>query len=669
MPRRPARKSDKLLNAKINVSTAAQILNVSSSTLRRLEKEGRITSVRENNGYRFFNVVDVTALKGALEEEKKHKKEIKTRYLPITSGNKTYSKPVTETSKETTPIEVEKTVSQEVPSNIPSEITGTEITEKSTVQDTFIREPVEHKYLKNPLKSNITFGSFKKAFAYPMQTAFIIMFVFILSNTLTRNPAALLGYTPLFQNNINLSFLNDTVLGLLTKDDINYPNVPFNKNLAAVLAGKDRNPNYIFNINIPGVFKDNVTVEGDLSVDGLTSLLGDLNVTGLSSLEGALNVTGLASLNGGLSTPSIADVTSIDDTTKTTLEETLELAGDVIGTLNNTQITGLNGFQLGDVSPEDGNILMVVDGKWDAAPTTDITELGTIGTGTWQGSTVATGYGGTGLTTYATGDMLYASANNTLSRLPISGTANYFLISNGTIPTWQDPADYLNTVSWLVTGNSGTEPLTNFLGTTDNQPLAFRTNDIERLRIDTNGYVGIGTDDPFTGFHLGNGDEGPFFITPDLETAYIEGDLEVSGVIYGTTIGPITNTGFDPYGVFYADLNGTLINDDTKMTFNPTSNFFWLNGKLGIGTTDPTYQLSVNGSLNTTSLYIGGVQVTSSAAELNILDGATLSTTELNLLDGRSGTLLDSVNVGTYATTGVTAGSGLTGGGTTGVLT
>ena len=76
MPRRPARKSDKLLNAKINVSTAAQILNVSSSTLRRLEKEGRITSVRENNGYRFFNVVDVTALKGALEEEKKHKKEM-----------------------------------------------------------------------------------------------------------------------------------------------------------------------------------------------------------------------------------------------------------------------------------------------------------------------------------------------------------------------------------------------------------------------------------------------------------------------------------------------------------------------------------------------------------------------------------------------------------------
>ena len=46
---------------------------------------------------------------------------------------------------------------------------------------------------------------------------------------------------------------------------------------------------------------------------------------------------------------------------------------------------------------------------------------------------------------------------------------------------------------WGLTGNSGTHPPTNFLGTTDNQSLVLQTNNGERLRVDTNGNVGIGT--------------------------------------------------------------------------------------------------------------------------------------------------------------------------------
>lgn len=48
------------------------------------------------------------------------------------------------------------------------------------------------------------------------------------------------------------------------------------------------------------------------------------------------------------------------------------------------------------------------------------------------------------------------------------------------------------TVKWIVTGNSGIDPATNFLGTTDNQPLFIRTNNIERLRVTSDGKVGIG---------------------------------------------------------------------------------------------------------------------------------------------------------------------------------
>jgi hypothetical protein len=38
---------------------------------------------------------------------------------------------------------------------------------------------------------------------------------------------------------------------------------------------------------------------------------------------------------------------------------------------------------------------------------------------------------------------------------------------------------------WDLTGNSGTNPATDFLGTTDNQPLVIRTNGAEALRIDS----------------------------------------------------------------------------------------------------------------------------------------------------------------------------------------
>ena len=46
---------------------------------------------------------------------------------------------------------------------------------------------------------------------------------------------------------------------------------------------------------------------------------------------------------------------------------------------------------------------------------------------------------------------------------------------------------------WSLTGNSGTTAGTNFVGTTDVKALVFKTNNIERLRINPYGSVGIGT--------------------------------------------------------------------------------------------------------------------------------------------------------------------------------
>jgi hypothetical protein len=48
-------------------------------------------------------------------------------------------------------------------------------------------------------------------------------------------------------------------------------------------------------------------------------------------------------------------------------------------------------------------------------------------------------------------------------------------------------------VGWSSGGNSGTNPATNFIGTTDTERLVFRTDDIERMTILSSGAVGIGT--------------------------------------------------------------------------------------------------------------------------------------------------------------------------------
>lgn len=50
--------------------------------------------------------------------------------------------------------------------------------------------------------------------------------------------------------------------------------------------------------------------------------------------------------------------------------------------------------------------------------------------------------------------------------------------------------------AWELTGNAATNPATNFLGTTDNNPLVMRTNNIERARINTSGALGVNNNNP-----------------------------------------------------------------------------------------------------------------------------------------------------------------------------
>ena len=68
---------------------------------------------------------------------------------------------------------------------------------------------------------------------------------------------------------------------------------------------------------------------------------------------------------------------------------------------------------------------------------TSITTLGTVSTGVWNGTAITYAYGGTGQTSYAKGDFLYASATNTLSKLSAGTNGQTLQLQDG-VPFWAD---------------------------------------------------------------------------------------------------------------------------------------------------------------------------------------------------------------------------------------
>lgn len=66
---------------------------------------------------------------------------------------------------------------------------------------------------------------------------------------------------------------------------------------------------------------------------------------------------------------------------------------------------------------------------------TGITGVGTLTAGTWNASTIQALYGGTGITSYSVGDILYASGLSALSKLAL-GTTNYVLTAGASAPQY-----------------------------------------------------------------------------------------------------------------------------------------------------------------------------------------------------------------------------------------
>jgi trimeric autotransporter adhesin len=119
----------------------------------------------------------------------------------------------------------------------------------------------------------------------------------------------------------------------------------------------------------------------------------------------------------------------------------------------------------------------------------------------------------------------------------------YYNSGTSALPIWQ----YLMTSNsalssaWALTGNSGTDSLINFIGTTDLKPLNFMTNNLIRLRISSRGVI-----EP-----LNNGNS-IFF----GQGAGRNEDLNNrQNIFIGDSSGASNITGFENSGVGYKSLN------------------------------------------------------------------------------------------------------------------
>ncbi len=56
--------------------------------------------------------------------------------------------------------------------------------------------------------------------------------------------------------------------------------------------------------------------------------------------------------------------------------------------------------------------------------------------------------------------------------------------------------------AWSLKGNNNTRPGIDFVGTTDNKDLVFKTNGIERLRLTKDGWLGVGVSNPGAALHI-----------------------------------------------------------------------------------------------------------------------------------------------------------------------
>ncbi|OSZ78344.1 hypothetical protein CAP35_08800 [Chitinophagaceae bacterium IBVUCB1] len=262
---------------------------------------------------------------------------------------------------------------------------------------------------------------------------------------------------------------------------------------------------------------------------------------------------------------------------------------------------------------------------------TSTTTLGTVTTGTWNATAIGPIYGGTGLTSYTIGDLLYGSATNTLSKLAgNTTTSKMFLNQTGTGSASAAP-------TWSALSSTDINPA---VSATEFGYLSSVTSDIQ-TQLNAKAATGANTDITSvtlnqTGLNVRGASTNALTIRPNetLSAArtlnLVTGDANRSITLGGdiTTAGALSTSGANALtltttGATNVTLptSGTLVNSAVTTLSSLASV-----GTITSGTWNGTTIATTRGGTGLTSYTLGDVPYASAANTLTNLAGNTTTT-------------------------------------------
>lgn len=215
-----------------------------------------------------------------------------------------------------------------------------------------------------------------------------------------------------------------------------------------------------------------------------------------------------------------------------------------------------------------------------------------------------------------------ALTNVTNGLTPVSGPAMGLLVWNtnaavtggsGTGYYYWDGAQWVRLLSsqsndWALLGNAGTNVATHFMGTTDNMSVAFRTNNLETMRMTNAQRVGIGITAPTTKLEVSSGTADAVFGHSNNVGAYLGYETNFS---FGTPVQSINGAGVwasNPaagYTSIFAQSSGAA-----TVAANIAFSSVWMASYNYVQNASATYNPSANyNQLNVTSGTLGGTHI------------------------------------------------------------